>query len=139
MDPCASSPGAKRPAVATYDFVKENDDLKRAFEITDMVFLVIFTIELVMQIVYHSWRIFLDGWLVFDLVIITMSWIPVGGSASQFESLQVLRALRIFRAFRLITRIKTLRDLILGAYKNGRADESVAVADREKGAIFCIA
>jgi hypothetical protein len=71
-----------------------------------LAFLIIFTIELGMQFAFYGWRIILDGWLVFDLIIITLSW--------TFSSVQIIRAFRIFRAFRLITRIKVLKNLVTG-------------------------
>lgn len=92
--------------VATFDFVKNDPDKLDAFEITDRVFLWIFTFELAAQFIYHGWRLFQDGWLVFDLVIIVTSW-----SAGEA---QIVRAFRIFRALRLITRIAVMQNLILG-------------------------
>ena len=92
--------------IATFDFIKDDDTNKEAFDVTDRVFLWIFTIELAMQFFYHGFQLLLDGWLVFDLIIISISWI--------FAEVQIVRAFRIFRAFRLITRIKIMRDLILG-------------------------
>ena len=94
--------------IGTFDFVKENKDVEDIFETVDFVFLVIFTVELGMQFVYHGWRLILDGWLVFDLVIITTSW--------SFQSVQIIRAFRIFRALRLVTRIKIMKNLILGKF-----------------------
>ena len=91
--------------LATMDWVKENPEVSRIFRGIDKGFLVIFTIEISMQLYYFGIALFQDGWLVFDLVIVTISW--------AFESLQVIRAFRIFRAFRLVTRVKPLRDLIL--------------------------
>lgn len=92
--------------VGTFDFVTENDQVDSAFETTDKVFLIIFTIELSMQFVFHGWRLLLDGWLVFDLVVIAMSW--------SFSQVQIIRAFRIFRALRLITRIEVMKNLVLG-------------------------
>jgi hypothetical protein len=71
----------------------------------DIAFLSIFTVELTLQAIYFLWKLFQDPWLVFDLVIISLSW--------GLDSLQIIRAFRIFRAFRLITRIKVLRDLVV--------------------------
>jgi hypothetical protein len=70
----------------------------------DMMFLCVFTAELVLQLIYRLLKFFTDSWLIFDFVIVVSSW--------SLESLQVFRAFRIFRALRLITRIGTLRDLI---------------------------
>lgn len=91
-------------AIATFDFVTDNPKISRAFENTDLVFLIIFTIELAMQFFYYGFRLFQDGWLVFDFVIIVLSW--------SFNQIQVIRAFRVFRAFRIVTRVKTLRDLV---------------------------
>lgn len=90
--------------IGTFDFVTENPQLDYAFNFTDKVFLIIFTIELVMQIIYHGFGLFQDGWLVFDFVIVTLSWV--------FNSMQGIRAFRIFRALRLVTRFKTMRNLV---------------------------
>jgi len=90
--------------IGTFNFVTENDRIDAIFHKVDRAFLIIFTIELVMQFIYRGLHLFTDGWLVFDLVIIVMSW--------AFESVQIIRAFRIFRALRLVTRIETLRDLV---------------------------
>ncbi|CAB9498404.1 dependent L-type calcium channel subunit alpha [Seminavis robusta] len=94
--------------VGTFDFVTENPEVDHAFETTDKVFLVIFTIELVMQFIFHGWRLLLDGWLVFDLIVIAMSW--------TFSQVQIIRAFRIFRALRLITRIEVMKNLVLALF-----------------------
>ena len=91
--------------IATMDFVTDNPSVDEAFTTIDRVFLVIFTVEVAMQLFYLGLTLFADGWLVFDLLIVIFSW--------SFESLQIVRAFRIFRAFRLITRVKPLRDLVL--------------------------
>jgi hypothetical protein len=90
--------------VSTFDFVTENPTVTAAFNNTDLGFLVVFTIELMMQFIYRGYTLFKDGWLVFDLVIILVSWAAA--------PLQVIRSFRIFRALRLITRIKTMRNLV---------------------------
>lgn len=91
--------------VATFDFVEKNEDIDRVFHEVDRAFLIIFTIEASLQLFYLGVSLFSDGWLVFDLAIVILSW--------SFESLQIVRAFRVFRAFRLITRVKPLRDLVL--------------------------
>lgn len=92
--------------IGTFDFVKLNPDVDNVFEIVDLTLLIVFTVELGLQFVYHGWRLILDGWLVFDLIIIVTSW--------SFSSVQIIRAFRIFRALRLVTRIKIMKDLLLG-------------------------
>jgi hypothetical protein len=91
--------------IGTFDFVTESTNVDRAFEAIDRSFLIAFTIEIGMQLIYRGLSLFTDGWLVFDFVIVVISW--------SLESLQVIRAFRIFRAFRLVTRLDTLRELIM--------------------------
>jgi len=88
------------------------------FRYIDMTFLIIYTIEIIMQFIYFGWRMILDSWLAFDLFVVVISWIS---DASQFTDdtgsggggqFQIIRAFRIFRALRLLTRIKVLRDLV---------------------------
>eukprot|EP00970_Alexandrium_tamarense_P013114 scaffold3253_cov180-Alexandrium_tamarense.AAC.1 len=94
--------------VATFPFVKYNPDLSARFELVDLIFLILFTVESGLQLMYHGWRLFKDGFLVFDLAIVVMSW--------ALDGAQVARAFRIFRALRLITRIDTMRNLVLALF-----------------------
>lgn len=94
--------------IATFDFVTEDPEVENIFETIDLMFLIIFTVELCMQIIYHGYKLFLDGWLVFDFVIIIFSW--------AFSSMQIIRAFRIFRALRLITRIKVMKNLVMALF-----------------------
>jgi hypothetical protein len=71
----------------------------------DNIFLSIFTIELGLQLIALGVHFFLDGWLIFDFVIIFVSW--------TFDSISFVRAFRIFRALRLVTRVKTMKNLVL--------------------------
>lgn len=92
--------------IATFDVVRENYHVANAFETADRFILIIFTVELGMQFAFYGYRLVTDGWLVFDLIIITLSW--------AFEKVQIIRAFRIVRAFRLITRIRVLKNLVAG-------------------------
>ena len=88
--------------VATYDFVKENSTLNTAFETTHLVILIIFTIELVMQLLFHGYTFIKNRWLVFNFVIVMVSWADAS-----------LQAFRILRVWKLVSRIKSLRGLVL--------------------------
>jgi hypothetical protein len=94
--------------IGTFDFVTDDPDRNQAWETTDKVFLLIFTVELAMQLVYHGVRLFADAWLFFDFFIIVLSW--------SLESLQIIRAFRIFRAFRLVTRLTILKNLVVALF-----------------------
>jgi hypothetical protein len=90
--------------LATFHFVYLNPPVNAAFESVDMVFLIIFTAELILQLIYRGLGLFLDGWLLFDFTIIILTW--------PLPSLQVIRAFRIFRALRMVNRITVLRNLV---------------------------
>lgn len=95
--------------IGTFDFVNENPIVNKAFDDIDELFLIIFTVELGMQFIFHGWRLLMDGWLVFDLTVIVISW--------AFSTVQIVRAFRIFRALRLITRVQVMKNLVLGKFK----------------------
>jgi hypothetical protein len=95
---------AAQIGIGTFDFVTENPSVDSAFEKVDFAFLTIFTVELGLQFFYRGLTLFLDGWLVFDFIIIVVSW--------SFSGLTIIRAFRIFRALRLVTRIKVMKNLV---------------------------
>lgn len=95
--------------IATFDLVDNDKELSEIFETVDTVFLCIFTVELALQFFYHGFHLFLDGWLIFDFVIILVSWM--------FSSVQIIRAFRIFRALRLVTRIKVMKNLVAALFE----------------------
>jgi len=97
--------------VATFSFVTDSANIASAFDTTDLVFLIIFSVELSFQLVYHGFRLLSDGWLVFDFIIIVLSW--------SLSSLQVVRTFRVFRALRLITRVQVLKNLIAALFSVG--------------------
>jgi hypothetical protein len=84
-------------------FVTENLRIQQAFDFFDLVFLSVFTLEVSLQLLYRGLLFFRDKWLIFDLVIISLSW--------NLNHISVFRAFRIFRAIRLIGRVGALRDL----------------------------
>jgi hypothetical protein len=95
--------------VSTYPFAMKTPSISQFFASCDLFFLVIFTIELALQLVYRMLSFFTDAWLVFDLVIVSASW--------YLDSLQAFRSLRVFRAFRLVTQIDTFRNIVLSIAK----------------------
>ena len=90
--------------IATYPIIRNNAYNSYIFDIVDNIFLVIFTVELVLQFVFRGLSMFTDGWLVLDFVVVTVSW-----AVSQ---LQIARSLRIFRTLRIMGRIKSMKDII---------------------------
>lgn len=90
--------------LGTVSFIKDDPEKFALFEWVDMGFLIIFTLELLVQFTYHGYHLFFDGWLVFDFVIVVLSW--------GLRHVQIIRAFRVFRTLRLITRIKLLQNLV---------------------------
>jgi len=90
--------------VGTYHV--ENPGAMVIIETIDLAFLIVFTVELMIQFTAYLLRLFLDGWLVFDFLIIVVGWI------AQDSPVTVFRVFRIFRALRLITRVKTMKQLV---------------------------
>jgi Ion transport protein len=94
--------------VATFGFVTDSPAVTQGFEVADRAFLIVFTIESALQLIYHGIHLFSDGWLLFDFVVVLLSW--------SLESMQVVRAFRIFRCIRLIARLEVLKNLVLSIF-----------------------
>uniref|UniRef100_A0A7S4VK10 Ion transport domain-containing protein n=2 Tax=Ditylum brightwellii TaxID=49249 RepID=A0A7S4VK10_9STRA len=90
--------------IATFDFVTDDPAMENRFEIVDEVLLGIFTVELALQFIFHGMALFNDGWLVFDFIIIAVSY--------GLSSFTIVRAFRIFRALRLLTRVEVMKNLV---------------------------
>ena len=60
--------------------MSENEDVNRAFEITDLVFLIIFTVELVMHFIHKGRGVLQDGWVMFDFIVVLLSWVSLSVS-----------------------------------------------------------
>jgi len=114
--------------IGTFDFVTEDERLSQTFEKIDEIFLIIFSVEVSLNI-FHFIRLdrlmLKEGklvfppeeederrerasnksWLIFDALVVIMSW--------AFASVSIIRAFRILRALRLIAKIKSMRSVIL--------------------------
>ena len=94
--------------VATFPFIKERPDILSDFDKVDLAILVVFTFELSLNLFYEGKRFVRDGWLIFDLVIVTVSWIAI-----EVKSLQVFR---VFRALRFLTKVELLRNVVVAIF-----------------------
>ncbi len=94
--------------IATFPSIKQNADLISDFEKVDLAILIVFTVESCMNIFYEGKRFVRDGWLIFDLLIVIISW-----AATEVKSLQVFR---IFRAFRFLTKVQILRNVVVALF-----------------------
>jgi hypothetical protein len=90
--------------IQTFDFVLDNPGLRESFGIVDFICLCLFSIELLMQIFYRQIDVIRYNWLMFDIIVIAMSWMS--------ESLGVGRGFRVIRASRILYRIHGLKVLV---------------------------
>jgi voltage-gated sodium channel len=72
----------------------------------DNFVLFVFVIEILGKLVFRSWRFFLDGWNVFDFIIVGIALVPASGP------LAVLRSLRILRTLRLLSFVPSMRRVV---------------------------
>ena len=72
----------------------------------DQSVLVIFVLEILGKLFYRNWRFFLDGWNVFDFIIVGIALVPATGGFA------VLRSLRILRALRLLSVVPSMRRVV---------------------------
>jgi hypothetical protein len=86
--------------LSTFDFAKSGPTFQ-AFDIMDQSFLVIFTIESAMQLIYWDIKLIKNKWLLFDLVLVIASW--------AFQAFTVLRCLRILK---IASKFEALQRLI---------------------------
>lgn len=94
--------------IATFNFVDDVPSLRKAFEIVDTLFLVVYTIELCLTFLHLGIKkAFCDAWVDFDFVIITLSWLIY-----QSRHVQILRSFRILRCLKVIPRIDSLKQVI---------------------------
>jgi Ion transport protein len=90
--------------VGTFGFVSSDKSIQSFFDRVDLGFLILFSIELGLQLIFLGFQFFMDGWMIFDFIVILMSW--------SLSSIQVVRAFRIFRALRLATRVSLMKNLV---------------------------
>ncbi|MEM6279876.1 MAG: ion transporter, partial [Verrucomicrobiota bacterium] len=72
----------------------------------DQICLAIFTIEIVMKLLAYRHRFFLNGWNVFDFLVVAIALVPGNGALS------VLRTLRVLRVLRVLTVVPSLRKVV---------------------------
>ncbi len=83
-------------------------------EATDRIILVLFAVELVLRFIATPprYRFFLNGWNLFDIVIVSAGFVPAT------EYLSVLRLLRIIRILRAVTVMPHLQKLVLALLRS---------------------
>ncbi|WP_230976045.1 ion transporter [Gulosibacter hominis] len=75
--------------------------------IIDVFCLSVFVVEIALKITALDRRFFLDGWNIFDLLVVAISLVPAVGPLSVLRSLRVLRVLRLANRMPQLRRIAT--------------------------------
>ncbi len=89
--------------LSTFNIISQNPSINQAFEMTDFIFLVIFTVESSLRLIHLGLEFWKDSWVVFDFVLIIFSWVFSSGS---------VKAIRALRILRILPRVKVLKDVI---------------------------
>eukprot|EP00960_Hanusia_phi_P003962 116421-Hanusia_phi.AAC.1 len=90
---------------------EESSNGAALFNNLDIFFTVIFTVELLLNITANFfWNFVLDGWNIFDFIIITISILQLALSA--IPAVRSLRTFRTFRIIRMFGKLKRLRTII---------------------------
>lgn len=85
-------------------------DYSGLLHLLDNLILYIFVVEIILKMASHGnkpWKYFIDGWNVFDFIIVAVCFLPFGGTY-----IAVLRLARILRVFRLVTSMPKLQILV---------------------------
>ncbi|MFT5425021.1 MAG: voltage-gated sodium channel [Phycisphaerales bacterium] len=101
----------------TYESI--NTNYGPTLDIVDKGIIAIFVIELLVRLMAYGtkpWRFFLDGWNVFDFIIVVACLWPTEGGGNQFAT--VLRLARLLRAMRLFSAIPRLQVMIVALIRS---------------------
>jgi hypothetical protein len=96
---------------AQFTLLPNDDPTSLIFEYTDLIFTILFTIELAINLFSTLVKSFVkDPWNFFDLTVVAVSLFSLG--MPNMPAAGPMRLLRCFRVFRLFKRIKALRGKI---------------------------
>eukprot|EP01050_Picozoa_sp_SAG11_P007632 SAG11_NODE_643_length_7983_cov_2.198884_2_plen_1259_part_00 len=92
------------------EHVGMEEDLAESLALANLVFLVIFTLEMILRVLAMGPReYFSDSWLCLDFFIVATSWLTV--FFKSYSGFQAVRALRVLRLLMLLKNAQTLRSL----------------------------
>lgn len=98
------------------------EDYYSLFRALDLVFLGIFTIEVVLKLIVNRGAYFRDGWNAFDFVVVATSLVFI---TTPFVS--VLRILRVLRVLKTISSVPSLRRIITSLFMAVPTISSIAL------------
>jgi len=80
---------------------------KKTLDTSNLVFNILFTIELVMRLVVRRLASFKSGWIWFDTCLLSINWVDFAGFIAIGLDPMLLRLLRLIRILRLLKVLKT--------------------------------
>jgi hypothetical protein len=92
--------------LSTFDVVRENPAASKAVNLALRFFRMVFTIEILLDLIHYQGKAIWMGWIVFDIFLIILSW-SVG-----VLSILVARSFRLIRAFRKASVFPDLKHVV---------------------------
>ncbi len=96
---------ANAVALGFESYQDELDNLRDRVLLAEHVFVTFFVVELALKIYAHGIAFFRNPWNWFDLIVVTVSLMPVSSEYSVLRMLRTLRVLRLISALPNITRV----------------------------------
>ena len=84
--------------------------VQASLDVVDRVILYVFTMEFSFQLVYLGLAFFQNGWLIWDGLLVLLTWVFINSENN------ALRSLRVFRLYAIVSRIPSLQNLALSVY-----------------------
>ncbi|GMH33671.1 hypothetical protein BSKO_01505 [Bryopsis sp. KO-2023] len=107
-------------AATSLSLPAEPDDSlwNRRIVILEDIFLVLFTIELLLKLVAYGWRqFFKNAWNVLDVVVISMGWLA-SMPHTKFATVNSLRVVRVLKPLRTIKSFPVMRRMVVTIFNS---------------------
>jgi len=109
---------------ADYEMTNFQQPANKTLVMIDMVFAVVYTVELVIRIIAQKLIFFTSAWSWFDVAIVCSGWVEIMSSSSsslgQVRLLRILKMLKmtkVFRVMRSFREVRLLFNSLMGSVK----------------------
>ena len=97
----------------TYRYIIEQFEF--ILSLLDLIFSIIYVFEISAKIIFLRLKYLKDGWNIFDIIIVILSFV---GNVPSLYSLRSLRFIRVFRSIRLVNHAKPLQRILSALIKS---------------------
>eukprot|EP00033_Pygsuia_biforma_P003824 GCRY01004191.1.p1 GENE.GCRY01004191.1~~GCRY01004191.1.p1 ORF type:complete len:389 (-),score=65.86 GCRY01004191.1:112-1278(-) len=114
---------ANAVTIALSSNLKDDDEDQVIYETIDLLFLVVYTLEMIVKVYADPIDYWKSGYNRFDVAILVFSYLQIAlttggsGGSSDYTYLRVIRALRALRALRSIAFVKSLQVIVSALLK----------------------